>query len=326
MKTKYRILGADEAIKLGDQWAYPFKDKWEDVNKWTGDGINTLNKWNDSGVLRFRFRRPVPKTLSPYIKLRTGDKLRKGDEYRCRNQKEWQKIVSSYGEALEKKDILEAQYRRPRVTKPVVEVKTSEPVAKPVEKIEYRILAEGEVATTTTDQWKNNRGVWEAVTSPGAHGMVVGKSWVKNGEIRRPIRMQDATHRYLDIGEKLIEGDQFEYRRDDWMGSSGHYTPYNAKVGDSGFGKGGDRYRRKITSVVKKETTIPDVKPVESKVEEKSTTFTHELKLLIKKYTLENGSDTPDYILAKYLANCLKAFDGAVKARTEWYSKDKTNV
>lgn len=33
----------------------------------------------------------------------------------------------------------------------------------------------------------------------------------------------------------------------------------------------------------------------------------------------ENGSNTPDYILAQYLINCLEAFDYATKARDDWY-------
>jgi hypothetical protein len=33
----------------------------------------------------------------------------------------------------------------------------------------------------------------------------------------------------------------------------------------------------------------------------------------------ENGSNTPDFILAEYLINCLNAFDVAVNRRAEWY-------
>ena len=33
----------------------------------------------------------------------------------------------------------------------------------------------------------------------------------------------------------------------------------------------------------------------------------------------ENGSNTPDYILARYLESCLAAFDVAVLAREDWY-------
>ena len=43
--------------------------------------------------------------------------------------------------------------------------------------------------------------------------------------------------------------------------------------------------------------------------------FKKELTALINKASMENGSNTPDYILAEYLNDCLSAFDKAVKAR-----------
>lgn len=39
----------------------------------------------------------------------------------------------------------------------------------------------------------------------------------------------------------------------------------------------------------------------------------------INKYSAENGSGTPDFILAQYLIDCLAAFDKATKARESWY-------
>lgn len=35
----------------------------------------------------------------------------------------------------------------------------------------------------------------------------------------------------------------------------------------------------------------------------------------------EKGSDTPDFILAAYLTDCLAAFDKATRARQEWESE-----
>ncbi len=34
---------------------------------------------------------------------------------------------------------------------------------------------------------------------------------------------------------------------------------------------------------------------------------------------MENGSGSPDFILADYLVGCLSAFDKAVTARSNWY-------
>lgn len=44
-----------------------------------------------------------------------------------------------------------------------------------------------------------------------------------------------------------------------------------------------------------------------------------EIQAAINKYNLENGSDTPDFILAEYLTDCLRIFDKAVTKRQEWY-------
>lgn len=37
--------------------------------------------------------------------------------------------------------------------------------------------------------------------------------------------------------------------------------------------------------------------------------------------SLENESDTPDWILARYLVGCLDVFDSTVRAREEWYGR-----
>ena len=47
--------------------------------------------------------------------------------------------------------------------------------------------------------------------------------------------------------------------------------------------------------------------------------FRKELESLINSNLMENGSDTPDFILAEYLSNCLVVFDSAVKKRDKWY-------
>lgn len=45
------------------------------------------------------------------------------------------------------------------------------------------------------------------------------------------------------------------------------------------------------------------------------TSFTNELKKLLNRYSEENGSNTPDFILANYLVNCLDTFNAAINAR-----------
>ena len=49
--------------------------------------------------------------------------------------------------------------------------------------------------------------------------------------------------------------------------------------------------------------------------------FRSGLRELINRTCRENGSNTPDYILASYLEQCLDAFDGAVTQRSKWYGR-----
>jgi hypothetical protein len=51
--------------------------------------------------------------------------------------------------------------------------------------------------------------------------------------------------------------------------------------------------------------------------------FVTELNQLINRYSIENGSDTPDFILAEYLMGCLRNFNEATKLRTQWYTPTK---
>jgi len=47
--------------------------------------------------------------------------------------------------------------------------------------------------------------------------------------------------------------------------------------------------------------------------------FERDLQDIINRYSIENGSDTPDFLLARYLTDCLKAWNTGVKAREKWY-------
>lgn len=49
--------------------------------------------------------------------------------------------------------------------------------------------------------------------------------------------------------------------------------------------------------------------------------FRKELEILINKHSKENGSNTPDFILAEYLCICLQAFDHVVDLREAWYGR-----
>ena len=53
--------------------------------------------------------------------------------------------------------------------------------------------------------------------------------------------------------------------------------------------------------------------------------FRQDLRELINKYSRENQSSTPDFVLAQYLTDCLDAFDKAVHQRQEYLSADRSD-
>ena len=52
------------------------------------------------------------------------------------------------------------------------------------------------------------------------------------------------------------------------------------------------------------------------------TEFRKAIESAINCSSKENGSDTPDFILAEYLIDCLAAFDKAVRTRDQWYGHE----
>lgn len=53
--------------------------------------------------------------------------------------------------------------------------------------------------------------------------------------------------------------------------------------------------------------------------EDRIQEFEKELTHLINKYSLENESNTPDFILAKYLVMSLVCVNHAIGVRSAWY-------
>lgn len=52
----------------------------------------------------------------------------------------------------------------------------------------------------------------------------------------------------------------------------------------------------------------------------KAPSFREALESLINRYSRENESNTPDWILATFMHGCLMHFEGAVRERDKWYS------
>lgn len=52
---------------------------------------------------------------------------------------------------------------------------------------------------------------------------------------------------------------------------------------------------------------------------EKRHNFVSDLTRLINSYSIENGSNTPDFMLAEYLMGCLENFERTSNQRERWY-------
>lgn len=50
--------------------------------------------------------------------------------------------------------------------------------------------------------------------------------------------------------------------------------------------------------------------------------LSEEIRAAINRHSAENYSNTPDFILANYLMDCLAAFDIATIRREGWYGRD----
>lgn len=51
------------------------------------------------------------------------------------------------------------------------------------------------------------------------------------------------------------------------------------------------------------------------------TEFERELTRLLNRHSAEDTSNTPDFILARYLSGCLRLFNATVVQRAGWYGR-----
>lgn len=59
--------------------------------------------------------------------------------------------------------------------------------------------------------------------------------------------------------------------------------------------------------------------------EEKRNKVEKEIRAVLNRYSQENASDTPDFILAQYLMGCLDAWNKATQRREKWYGRNGIN-
>jgi len=68
---------------------------------------------------------------------------------------------------------------------------------------------------------------------------------------------------------------------------------------------------------------VNDVEEVpEAEVEPDPTAMVDDIAATLNRYCAENGSDTPDFILAEYLKRCLDNYDATLQAREKWYGRE----
>ena len=64
---------------------------------------------------------------------------------------------------------------------------------------------------------------------------------------------------------------------------------------------------------------MPDFKP--SDEDKKYEEFVRELAHVINKYSVENRSDTPDFMLADFMAGCLNVYENTIRNREDHKSR-----
>lgn len=52
------------------------------------------------------------------------------------------------------------------------------------------------------------------------------------------------------------------------------------------------------------------------------TDFELEIRHVLNKHSEDNRSNTPDFILSKYIIDCLDAYNSALRRRSQWYSEN----
>lgn len=147
-------------------------------------------------------------------------------------------------------------------------------------------------------------------------------TWVSGRSLRTPVATGT-----LEVAWKEVETTDEPYVVDEIL-SSIPFVEINAKMEDSsssytsstvevrtpyGTVYGPSEALDYVAELVRDDTTMKEVGP-QLQVTQKG--FLSDLTTLINAYSLENGSDTADFILAEYLTGCLTAFDRAVNERS----------
>lgn len=56
-------------------------------------------------------------------------------------------------------------------------------------------------------------------------------------------------------------------------------------------------------------------------VDEKYEQLIKDIAAVVNRHSLENRSDTPDFLLAEYMLGCLTVYENTVSVRKNWFKK-----
>ena len=83
-------------------------------------------------------------------------------------------------------------------------------------------------------------------------------------------------------------------------------------------------YEKYLGQDISEDTMLASTRIEEKKVNYKvKRDFIKKLEHLINIHNMEADSDTPDFILAEYLFNCLNNFAHVTNKREEWYGRER---
>lgn len=114
------------------------------------------------------------------------------------------------------------------------------------------------------------------------------------------------------------ECEEFSYKKSCPAGYASVYTPENCPfIHDPNH-----KYKESVSDEDNGSEVVPicEVSPMATTNE--NQLFEKELEKLINYHSIENESDTPDFILAEYMKACLDAFNVGTRKRDKWYGRD----
>jgi hypothetical protein len=138
---------------------------------------------------------------------------------------------------------------------------------------------------------------------------IVGALKIKQIDMPRGLIIFDDPH-YMaqDMGEKWVNEKQAK--------KGGYFVVY--EDGYVSFSPAGV-FEKGYTLLIPEEPLSDKVDDAADDEPTRNTNFRKELKNLINCHSMENGSNTPDFILAEYLGESLHLYDKTVNRRDEWH-------